>query len=152
MPAKSKQQQKFFGVVKAMQSGNMPKKGAAGKAATDMTKKEVDKYVSTKHKGLPMKIKENISSKLNQIMQRSSDVKDFIKKTLSNSNFELYKDKRLQDKFVAFLTNFYNEFNVATEGKKKGIDGKACWDGYRYAGISGSLPDKCFIFDFVKMS
>jgi len=142
VPAKSKQQQKFFGVVKAMQSGNMPKKGAAGKAAKDMTKKEVDKYASTKHKGLPMKMKENISSKLNQIMQRSADVKDFIKKTLDNSNFELYKDKRLQDKFVDFLTNFYSEFNVATEGKKKGIDGKACWDGYRYAGTEDG-KDKC---------
>ena len=115
MPAKSKQQQKFFGVVKAMQSGDIPKKGAAGKAAKEMSKKEVDKYASTKHKGLPVKIKENISSKLNQIMQRSSDVKDFIKKTLNNSNFSLYKDKRLNDKFVAFLTNFYNEFNVANE-------------------------------------
>ena len=57
MPAKSKQQQKFFGVVKAMQSGDIPKKGAAGKAADDMSKKEVDKYASTKHKGLPKKVK-----------------------------------------------------------------------------------------------
>ena len=44
MPAKSKQQQKFFGVVKAMQAGDLPKKGAAGKVAKDMSKKEVDKY------------------------------------------------------------------------------------------------------------
>ena len=57
MPAKSKQQQKFFGVVKAMQAGNLPKKGAAGKVAKDMSKKEVDKYASTKHKGLPKKVK-----------------------------------------------------------------------------------------------
>ena len=57
MPAKSKQQQKFFGVVKAMQAGDLPKKGAAGKVAKDMSKKEVDKYASTKHKGLPKKVK-----------------------------------------------------------------------------------------------
>ena len=57
MPAKSKAQQRFFGVVKAMQSGDIPKKGAAGKAAKDMSDKEVDKYASTKHKGLPMKVK-----------------------------------------------------------------------------------------------
>jgi len=62
MPAKSKQQQKFFGVVKAMQSGDIPKKGAAGKAAKSMSKKEVDKYASTKHKGLPKKLnKEQVS-------------------------------------------------------------------------------------------
>ena len=56
MPAKSKQQQKFFGVVKSMQSGDIPKKGEAGKVADDMSKKEVDKYASTKHKGLPKKV------------------------------------------------------------------------------------------------
>ena len=57
MPAKSKQQQKFFGVVKAMQAGDLPKSGAAGKVAKDMSKKDVDKYASTKHKGLPKKVK-----------------------------------------------------------------------------------------------
>ena len=57
MPAASKQQQKFFGVVKAMQAGDLPKKGAAGKVAKDMSKKDVDKYASTKHKGKPEKVK-----------------------------------------------------------------------------------------------
>lgn len=60
MPAKSKQQQKFFGVVKAMQKGDIPKKGSAGKVAKDMSKKDVDKYASTKHKGLPKKVKEDM--------------------------------------------------------------------------------------------
>ena len=60
MPSKSKQQQKFFGVVKAMQKGDIPKKGEAGKVAKDMTKKDVDKYASTKHKGLPKKVKEGM--------------------------------------------------------------------------------------------
>ena len=68
MPAKSKQQQKFFGVVKAMQKGNIPKKGEAGEVADDMTKKEVDKMASTKHKGLPAKIKELIRVQLNKTM------------------------------------------------------------------------------------
>jgi len=58
MPAKSKQQQKFFGVVKAMKDGDIPKKGRAGEIADNMTKKEIDKYASTKHKGLPKKVKE----------------------------------------------------------------------------------------------
>ena len=58
MPAKSKQQQKFFGVVKAMKDGDIPKEGRAGEVADNMTKKEIDKYASTKHKGLPKKVKE----------------------------------------------------------------------------------------------
>jgi len=62
MPAKSKQQQKFFGVVKSMQKGDTPKKGEAGEVADDMTNKEVDKMASTKHKNLPGKVKkESIS-------------------------------------------------------------------------------------------
>ena len=42
--AVSKQQQKFFGVVKAMQKGDIPKKGEAGKIAKDMSKKDVDDF------------------------------------------------------------------------------------------------------------
>ena len=43
--AVSKQQQKFFGVVSAMQKGDIPKKGKAGKAAKEMTKKVEDKKI-----------------------------------------------------------------------------------------------------------
>ena len=57
MPSVSKQQQKFFGVVKAMQKGDIPKKGRAGKIAKSMDKDDVDKYAKTKHKGLPNKVK-----------------------------------------------------------------------------------------------
>jgi hypothetical protein len=39
MPSQSKSQQRFFGVVKAMQKGDIPKKGEAGKAAKTMKKK-----------------------------------------------------------------------------------------------------------------
>jgi hypothetical protein len=45
MPSKSKQQQKFFGVVKAMQKGDIPKKGEAGKVLDrnkDKIKKELN--------------------------------------------------------------------------------------------------------------
>ena len=64
MPAKSKQQQKFFGVVKAMQAGDIPKKGEAGQVAKDMSKKEVDKYAGTKHKSLPKKVKREVLEKI----------------------------------------------------------------------------------------
>ena len=57
MPAQSKSQQRFFGVVKAMQKGDIPKKGRAGKIAKTMSKKDVDDFASTKHKGKPEKVK-----------------------------------------------------------------------------------------------
>ena len=57
MPAQSKSQQRFFGVVKAMQKGDLPKTGKAGKIAKSMSKDDVDDFASTKHKGKPEKVK-----------------------------------------------------------------------------------------------
>ena len=75
MPAKSKQQQKFFGVVKAMQAGDLPKKGAAGQVANHMSKKDVHKYASTKHKGLPKKVKKET--------MKISDIKKMVEEELN---------------------------------------------------------------------
>lgn len=36
----------------------------------------------------------------------------------------------------------YKTREEAENGKKKGIDGKACWEGYRYAGTKNG-KDKC---------
>ena len=66
----SQKQQKFFGVVRSMQKGDISKKGKAGKAAKDMSKKDVKDFASTKHKGLPKKVKKeetNESEYLNMI-------------------------------------------------------------------------------------
>ena len=64
MPAKSKAQQRFMGLVRAVQKGEVPKSKvskAIKKVAKSMKDKEVKKYASTKHKGLPKKVQsENI--------------------------------------------------------------------------------------------
>jgi len=58
MPAVSKKQQKFFGIVRAIQKGEMaPTTPETAKAAADMEKDDVKKFASTKHKGLPEKKK-----------------------------------------------------------------------------------------------
>ena len=53
--AVSRDQQEFFGVVRAMQKGKMPKTGKAGKAAKEMSVSDVKDFAGTKHKGLPEK-------------------------------------------------------------------------------------------------
>ena len=54
--AVSKKQQKFFGIVRAIQKGEAePTTPETAKAAESMTKKDVKKFASTKHKGLPEK-------------------------------------------------------------------------------------------------
>ena len=57
MPAVSKKQQKFFGIVRAIQKGEQaPTTPETAKAAADMKKSDVKKFASTKHKGLPNKV------------------------------------------------------------------------------------------------
>ena len=61
MPSKSKQQQKFFGIVRSIQKGDQPASKfskVAQDAAKDMKQKDVKKMASTKHKGLPKKVKQ----------------------------------------------------------------------------------------------
>ena len=58
MPAKSKAQQKFMGMVHAAQKGEKPVSAKVAKVAKRMKKKDAEDYASTKHKGLPKKMKE----------------------------------------------------------------------------------------------
>lgn len=60
MPAASKQQQKLMGIVHALQKGDMKPSQASGKAkemSKSMKKSDVKDFASTKHKGLPKKVK-----------------------------------------------------------------------------------------------
>ena len=60
MPATSKKQQKFMGLVRALQKGKVSPSKVSKKVkdvAKDMKPKDVKKYASTKHKGLPNKVK-----------------------------------------------------------------------------------------------
>ena len=61
MPAKSQAQQKFMGIVRSIQKGEQPASKFSKKAqdaAKDMKKKDAEDFASTKHKGLPKKVKE----------------------------------------------------------------------------------------------
>tara|TARA_Y100000004_G_scaffold195202_1_gene261628 strand:- start:525 stop:1361 length:837 start_codon:yes stop_codon:yes gene_type:complete len=79
MPSKSKQQQKFFGIVRSIQKGDAPASKfskQAKKAAKDMEKDDVKSYASTKHKGLPKKVnRESLESLENGIRNM---VKEFM--------------------------------------------------------------------------
>jgi len=69
VPAASKQQQKFMGIVRAIQKGDVPASKfskAAQKAAKSMSKGSVKKYAATKHDDLPKKVKEMYESVLNE--------------------------------------------------------------------------------------
>jgi hypothetical protein len=56
--AVSQAQQKFMGMVHAAQKGEKPASPEVAKVAKDMSHKAAKDYASTKHKGLPKKVKE----------------------------------------------------------------------------------------------
>jgi hypothetical protein len=58
MPAVSKAQQKFMGMVHAAQKGEKPASKEIEKAADNMSDKSAKDFASTKHKGLPDHVKE----------------------------------------------------------------------------------------------
>jgi hypothetical protein len=69
MPAQSKQQQKFMGLVHAIQKGDVPASDAspeAQKVAQDMKPSDVKDFASTSHKGLPKRVKQEIVKKLKE--------------------------------------------------------------------------------------
>ena len=83
MPALSKKQQRFFGIVRAIQKGEQtPTTPETAKAAADMKKTDVKKFASTKHKGLPEKKVTTEELKLNrkisfpQMQERIRDAKE----------------------------------------------------------------------------
>jgi hypothetical protein len=55
MPAKSKKQQRFFGLVKAIQEGKAHGSGKAEEVASNMSEESVGHFASTSQKGLPEK-------------------------------------------------------------------------------------------------
>ncbi len=86
MPAVSKAQQKFFGIVRAIQKGEMaPTTPESAKAAADMKKSDVKKFASTKHKGLPDKKiskEEKDYDQRNKILKRAKPLHKHLYKNL----------------------------------------------------------------------
>ena len=100
MPALSKKQQRFFGIVRAIQKGEQaPTTPETAKAAEDMKKTDVKKFASTKHKGLPEKKVTTEELKLNrkisfpEMQKRIRDAKERARQKKKESE-RLYSDTK----------------------------------------------------------
>lgn len=86
MPAVSKAQQKFFGIVRAIQKGEMAATTPeTAKAAADMKKSDVKDFASTKHKKLPEKKvakEEKTFSQKDKIMKKAKPLHKHLFKNL----------------------------------------------------------------------
>ncbi len=72
MPAKSKAQQRFMGMVHAAQKGDMENPSPeVQKAADSMSDKDAKDFASTSHDGLPDHVKEAFKQKIREILRKS---------------------------------------------------------------------------------
>ena len=89
MPAVSKQQQKFMGIVRAIQKGDAKASDFskdAQKVAKNMKKSDVRKYAATKHKGLPSK-RETLEKRLEELIKKIDEKwSDKYKKSIDCNN------------------------------------------------------------------
>tara|TARA_A100001201_G_scaffold137186_1_gene126840 strand:- start:32 stop:418 length:387 start_codon:yes stop_codon:yes gene_type:complete len=117
MPAVSKKQQRFFGIVRAIQKGEMaPTSPETAKAAASMKKKDVKDFASTDHEGLPEKKKKK---EVNETAYYKSDSK-YQKKISDEDKRNKEKDKRMK------FGKFYAKAKEAKERLRPGEVKK--WD------------------------
>ena len=120
MPAQSKAQQRFMGMVHAVQKGDMeaPSKEVE-KAADSMTNKDAKDYASTSHKGLPNK-KENMNTTITK-----SRLKELVKEVMVEENeYQAFFAKALEKsgKSIPSMSDdekkaFFNKIDSAWNGK-----------------------------------
>jgi len=99
MPAVSKKQQKFFGIVRAIQKGEQdPTTPETAKAAADMKKGDVKKFASTKHKDLPDKKITKESLSYHHFVKKAKESSDRMKsnkeRSIEMAAASAYKDKK----------------------------------------------------------
>lgn len=87
MPAKSKSQQRLFGMVDAYQKGELDNASKEVKdIAKDISHKDARDFAKTKHKGLPNKVKKTKNESIRISADRLDEmIKESIKKYLKES-------------------------------------------------------------------
>jgi|TARA_R110002020_G_scaffold134212_3_gene299364 hypothetical protein len=84
MPAKSKAQQRFMGMVHSYNKGDMKDAPASvKKAAKGMTKKSAKDFASTKHKGKPEHVDESLRRLIRQEIQNALSVNEKVSSPFS---------------------------------------------------------------------
>ena len=93
MPAVSKKQQRFFGMVRAAQKGEMKNPSSeVSDVASEISMKDAKKFAKTKHKGLPEKkeVKEEKKGRHPRDQKELDRAREYIKK---NPKFGLKEEE-----------------------------------------------------------
>ena len=97
MPAVSKKQQRFFGMVRAAQKGEGAASPEVAKVADEISKKDAKKFAGTKHKGLPEKKKAQESFEIDKSAHKSAQKKAKIR-NLAKGNTYPYENAAAEKK------------------------------------------------------
>lgn len=121
MPAFSQQQQKLMGLALAYKRGDVPDSKVSPKIkklADEMTEKELEKYASTKHKGLPKKVSETDKSKKISREELNKLVADAVEEVMKE-RFSVKKLTPEQKKqYVEAISNYKNYENLIYRSNK----------------------------------
>ena len=130
MPAQSKQQQKFMGIVHGLQKGTIKPSdvsGAAKKVAKTMKKKSAKDFAKTKHKGLPNKVKgesrlyENPAASAAAAMAMMQLQNPDTGKKVSAVTPLKDKDHQLHSKAKSIFKRLKDKFSKKKPEKKNGV-------------------------------
>ena len=121
MPAVSKAQQKFFGIVRAIQKGEMaPTTPETAKAAASMKKKDVKDFASTKHKNLPDKKveKEEVNySQRDKVMKKAKPLHKHLFKNFNKGDRKGDVNESRYDRYDAEKKEFEKSDSRMKHGK-----------------------------------
>ncbi len=114
MPAVSKAQQRFMGMVHAAQKGDMENPSPeVEKAADSMSDKDAKDFASTSHKGLPDKVKEAIIKELSSVRAIQTDYAKVI------DSMEKHLDAYKKSKGTPAEKQHIQQLKTLTAQKKK---------------------------------
>ena len=139
MPSTSKAQQKFMGMVHALQKGELEPSSVSKSvkdAAKNMKKSDAKDFASTKHKGLPKKVKQEILNKLKEYANKMG------RDHLGGDDYTSSKKGGLRD-FDGYDNVDYNKDMPMDEGFKseyKGNDGIIWKKGKTRGGVTNFIP------------
>jgi hypothetical protein len=119
MPAQSKAQQRFMGMVHAAQKGEEPASPEVAKVAKEIGPKDAKDFASTKHKGLPMNketiSKERLKELVREVMVEETEYQAFFKKALEKAGKSI--TQMSDDEKKAFFNKIDTAWN--SKGEKK---------------------------------
>ena len=126
MPAKSKAQQRFMGMVHALKKGDIKPSDASAevrKAAKSMKKKSVKDYATTKHKSKPEKVKSESTKEYGKSIEKIANDRK-LKSISKKDRATLIKIAKLMKKYNESTNEErdykaeYKKFQSSTKAKK----------------------------------